>query len=94
MSNELRAGRAYRRRGCGSGVYLLVGPVAATPALGDRNPDFERGDTRSLCAAISRVALGGSRLSPSVHPPEDEAIVQVWGDLSKASATAAGEKCR
>ena len=40
-------------------VLLLVGPVAATSALGDRNPDVERTDTRSTSAAMSRVALGG-----------------------------------
>jgi hypothetical protein len=51
-------------------VFLLVGPVAATSALGDRNPGVERTDTRSTSVAMSRVALGGIlRFRPSVHPP-------------------------
>jgi hypothetical protein len=69
MSSESSAARAYRL-GVANQVLLLVGPVAATSALGDRNSAVERTDIRSAGAAVSRVALGGvSRLRPGVYRP-------------------------
>jgi hypothetical protein len=58
MSSESSAARAYRL-GVANQVLLLVGPVAATSALGDHNSAVERTDIRSAGAAVSRVALGG-----------------------------------
>jgi hypothetical protein len=80
MSSELSARRAYLLGRCGSGVVLLVGPVAATSAPGDRNPDVEQTDHSF---DKRRHEPGGAWRDSAVVlasiPPKDEAICTSLG---------------